>query len=440
MAGMAHAQSFPGFVSSTMSGMAASYYQPANLYVPEGGWNVTWVGVHTSLQTNMFLVGGAKGFDWQYTGKKYGFAELQNHIQLPSFSFAINKKSALGFQVSMNQFLNADFTHTISTDLLTGSTKNSFPKLARKDQQGHLIFNSWYALGISYARLLQHNSKGWLKFGIIGQLLVGNGGIAARTFLIDYDIPDRQVLDVSQFFVSAYLSNNLEHIRHPRWLALTESPAAVGFNSKIGIKWQSKEPAIYHRKGIHLDQVGLALLDLGQLVYQSNHNSFLTFREEGRSVIDLEESFGDIRDWHVLKDTISHYAGLVGINHRWGITMPASLFLEINVKIDQHFALSGAVLHGFRAQNENSLTKNSRVILTPYFYNDKLSIGLPVSFNKYGRGHVGIAINKGPVMVGLDYVEDFFNGATFKNVGIFMVYHWSSLTQEKRRQAIEICR
>lgn len=439
IANILQAQSFSGFTSANMSGIAASSFQPANLYVQGSSFDIAYLELNTSFQTNLFQLDPVKKFRWQYDGNLYGFAVAENHIQFPSFGIALGKRATLGLSFSVNHFLNAHFTPKISADLMSKYQKAEMQDVVRTNQEAYILFNSWYALGFSYARLIKEDRLGLLKMGFTGQILIGNGGIAAKTALLEYEVPFRRTLDVEQFFFSSSISHNFDNYQQLRWLWKPEQKMGLGYNTKFGIKWERTKRLHRKPRGIKLDQVGVALLDLGRVAYRSGPYNFLTFHEEGRSVIDIEETFEGMKTWESLRDTINHYSPIVPLRDIWAIAMPASLYVEVNILLNKHFAINSTLLKSLHILEENNLSRNSGVTFTPYFYNDSFSLGFPLSLSLKGKGHVGIAFYKGPLMLGVDYIEESFNGFTFKNFGLHIIMHRNPIKQERKRD-LEICR
>ena len=400
-------QSFTGLRTSTYGGVTTTLSNPAHA-LGARPWDVNLVAVDANLGNNdmAFSFNLEKSFNKFTDGlstSKVINAGLTADVLGPSAIFRINKEHALGLVTRMRVMAN---TTGIDAKVLQGLIGVGDMQLPTDPSQYYkvqgindmnLLVNAFKEIGAVWSYTVMNDGYNLLRVGAGVKLVQGTGsfymgfkGANVNNFSLGKDANGDPILHVNNAKAEVR-SGGLDVLGSPDLFATSASTIGVD----LGVIYEYSEDGCPNCDG-HIPyrfKVGVALLDLGKLSYQTNNKSYrYNLVNQDINLKDIQKSFDAIPRPEELK----------------GTSFSSSLPTTLNINLDYRF-IDGLYLNlssqlNMVPKNEYNARYANDFVLTPryetHWGNGVFGAFLPISYNEVSGFNTGAAFHVGPLVFG----------------------------------------
>jgi outer membrane protein, ompA family len=431
-------QSFTGLRTSTYGGVLTTLSNPAHA-LGARPWDATLLSIDANLNSN------AIGLNWDLKGSFNKFtkdlaagettsvnAGINADVVGPSFIVRVNKENAVGLVSRMRLMAG---TTGIDANLLQALINGKDMDLSNnvsqyRDLRGisdmNLLANAFREIGAVWSYTAMNDGYNLLRVGAGVKLVQGTGsfrmgfkGANANNFKLGKN---------SQGDVILHVGDAEAEVRSGGLDVLNGSPdffgtAATTVGVDLGVIYEYKEDGCPNCDG-HVPyrfKVGVSLLDLGKLNYETNKNSYRYHIQNQDIKID---------DIQAALDRIPAPEKLAGK------TFSSSLPTTLNVNLDYRF-VDGVYLN-FSSQlnmvpkNEYNAYYGNDFVLTPryetHWGGGVFGAYLPISYNSVSSLNAGVALQVGPLVLGSRSVFGNLIG-TAKELNAFVGLRFGNIYQ-----------
>ena len=404
--GMAQ-QSFIGLRTSTYGGTLSTISNPAHALWARP-WDVNLVSIDANLGNNemgmsLDLEKSFKKFTDNLANSKAIDAGLKVDVLGPSFIARVNKKHAIGLVSRLRLMANtngidANVLQALidSKDMNLSSNLSSYKNLNGISDM-NVMANAFREIGAVWSYTVMNDGYNLLRVGAGVKLVQGTGsfymgfkGANVNNFSLGKDANGDPILHVNNAKAEVR-SGGLDVLGSPDLFATSASTIGVD----LGVIYEYSEDGCPNCDG-HIPyrfKVGLALLDLGKLSYQTNNKSYrYDLVNQDINLKDIQKSFDAIPRPEELK----------------GTSFSSSLPTTLNINLDYRF-IDGLYLN--LSSQLNMVSKNAYnaryandFVLTPryetHWGNGVFGAFLPISYNEVSGFNTGAAFHVGPLVFG----------------------------------------
>jgi len=404
--GMAQ-QSFIGLRTSTYGGTLSTISNPAHALWARP-WDVNLVSIDANLGNNemgmsLDLEKSFKKFTDNLANSKAIDAGLKVDVLGPSFIARVNKKHAIGLVSRLRLMAN---TNGIDANVLQAlidskdmnlSTNLSSYKNLNGISDMNVMANAFREIGAVWSYTVMNDGYNLLRVGAGVKLVQGTGsfymgfkGANVNNFSLGKDANGDPILHVNNAKAEVR-SGGLDVLGSPDLFATSASTIGVD----LGVIYEYSEDGCPNCDG-HIPyrfKVGVALLDLGKLSYETNNKSYrYNLVNQDINLNDIQKSFDAIPRPEELK----------------GTSFSSSLPTTLNINLDYRF-IDGLYLNlssqlNMVPKNEYNARYANDFVLTPryetHWGNGVFGAFLPISYNEVSGFNTGAAFHVGPLVFG----------------------------------------
>lgn len=432
---IAVAQDFLGFSNSNYAGVSGLDLQPAAVIdsrlktdVSLFGFNVSAYNNYIGLKPGALVNNGSMfkpdfstfsdtAFKEKYLSERYTDIPkalyFSTQLQLPSFMFQIDRKSALAFTWRVRTMMNID---GVSKELARLSYNGlDYPGLwntFHKSQSLSLQAMSWAEYGVTYGRVILDEGEHFLK--VAGRVKVLQGLAAAYMYMdqVEFQALNSDTIQITSNGKVGYgHSSNFEFESEQmkyKWI----SNFSMGLDLGAVYEWRPDyQKHLYDMDGEtnlgrrdenkYKLRVGLSIIDIGGIKFDkgSLSNDFQT-NSNLWNVANME--FDSLPPVQSFDDTlINRFGRLPNAENTFKMNLPTAISLQVDYNIYKDFYVNHTTYFAFQfKKNENKVHDITTFSVTPRYDHKWFGAFIPVSYNMMGNFAIGTGIRLGPLMIG----------------------------------------
>ncbi len=288
---------------------------------------------------------------------------------------------------------------------------------------------SWVSLGFNYSYLWVFKRRKVLSTGITYKLLHSRGGSQIQLEAGGFKEQSDKTISVSSPGIEIKTMMPRNKIFYPK-----------GFGGiDLGVMFQNKKSETgrsnnsHHLHPDYLYQLGLSILDIGNLVYTRTITTEMQSKTQSLTLPSVDE----IMTWTPEKareEMMKVFAGLdtEGPETFYGkkirIGLPTRLVLNGNIQVYKNFYVDGVLQQNLRKRNGDNINTVSYLSISPRLENKWWTLGLPFSLdNNYRQPNLGLYMRIVWLYIGSRNIvsiispngkqnADFFFGIQFGNL------------------------
>jgi outer membrane protein OmpA-like peptidoglycan-associated protein len=366
------------------------------------------------------------------------FVTASGEVRLPSFMVALGPTRALAFSSRVRGFAQASNVSEPLARLIRYSLDDAqrlgLANQVLSDNGFNLSVNAYHEFALSYAQNFTDNTVHFLKGGLTLKYLAGLGSAYVNNKGVSYQVYNGDSIEVRDRNVT-YGSTDYRYYQRDDFKVTDlygSQRLGWGFGGDLGLTYEWRPDAdkysykmdgeswVDHTQNKYKLKVGLALVDLGGIVYDNPNY----VRQAGMG------SAGTVQ-WGSL-DTIQ-YRQLAGIDELMQRTMrlnvqtksftsvlPAALHLNADYRFREHFYLGAAWTQNLLPTSTTGSRAISSLALTPRAEFSQAEVAFPVILaNDYRKVQLGAMLRLGPLTVGSDNLGGVFGAGAITGYDLY---------------------
>ena len=404
--GMAQ-QSFAGLRTSTYGGALSTISNPAHALWARP-WDVNLLAVDANLGNNEMgfsfdLENSFKKFTDNLANSKAIDARINADVLGPSFIVRINKEHAVGLVSRLRVMggttgIDANVLQAImdAKNMNLSSNLGSYKEL-RGVSDMNVLANAFREIGAVWSYTLMNDGYNIIRLGAGVKLVQGTGsfymgikGANANNFSLGKDAKGDPILHVKNADAEVR-SGGLDVLGSPDFFATSASTVAAD----LGVIYEYSEDGCPNCDG-HIPyrfKVGVALLDLGRLSYETNNKSYrYNLVNQDINLNDVQKSL----------DAVPRPEKLGGTSFK--SSLPTTLNINLDYRFVDGFYVNLSSQLNMVSKNEYNAHYANDFVLTPryetHWGNGVFGAFLPISYNEISGFNTGVALHVGPLIFG----------------------------------------
>lgn len=469
----AQAQNYIGVINSNYSGIMGADLQPAsivdsrfavdvNLFsLNVDGWQNAKYFDADILPKRSWLYSLRKDTTWMEDSLLYqnSFSDITDYtspdakprgayigmqFDIMNFMFHIRRDIAVGFSAKFRFITNLD---DINPELGRISEEGlDYSPLWNTSIDGSLLAQthmSWAEYGFNYAQVLADKDEHFFKLG--GRIKLLQGLTANYLYAGNLDVTflnkDTATTLVGDFNYG-YSENIDEYIggANPTPFSFSEfyrMTSKLGIGGDIGFvyEWrpnwkESKydmdgEENLWRRDAEKYKlRVGASLLDVGGMRFTKAGKSrdfSVNTTNLDLGVFESTDGFGSFTN--IVDSLIQNDAGWTAGEdtlQSFFMNLPTAVSLQVDYHIWKNFYVNAmAYVNVNSSENATNVRMPSTYSITPSFDHKFIGFGIPVSYNSYSGGRVGLGARLGPMTIGVPDLKTIFPGGKVRGAGFY---------------------
>lgn len=404
--GMAQ-QSFAGLRTSTYGGALSTISNPAHALWARP-WDVNLLAVDANLGNNEMgfsfdLENSFKKFTDNLANSKAIDARINADVLGPSFIVRVNKRNAVGLVSRLRVMagttgIDANVLQAImdAKNMDLSSNLGSYKQL-RGVSDMTVLANAFREIGAVWSYTLMNDGYNIIRLGAGVKLVQGTGsfrmgfkGANANSFSLGKDANGDPILHVNNAEAEVR-SGGLDVLGSPDIFATSASTIAAD----LGLIYEYSEDGCPNCDG-HIPyrfKVGVALLDLGKLKYETNNKSYhYKLVNQDINLNDIQKSL----------DAVPRPEELVGTS--FTSSLPTTLNVNVDYRFVDGFYVNLSSQLNMVSKNTYNAYYSNDFVLTPryetHWGNGVFGAFLPISYNEVSGFNTGVALHVGPLIFG----------------------------------------
>lgn len=404
--GMAQ-QSFAGLRTSTYGGALSTISNPAHALWARP-WDVNLVSIDANLGNNEMgfsfdLENSFKKFTDNLANSKAIDARINTDVLGPSFIVRVNKRNAVGLVSRLRVMggttgIDANVLQAImdAKNMDLSSNLGNYKQL-RGVSDMNVLANAFREIGAVWSYTLMNDGYNIIRLGAGVKLVQGTGsfrmgfkGANANSFSLGKDANGDPILHVNNAEAEVR-SGGLDVLGSPDIFATSASTIAAD----LGLIYEYSEDGCPNCDG-HIPyrfKVGVALLDLGKLKYETNNKSYhYKLVNQDINLNDIQKSL----------DAVPRPEELVGTS--FTSSLPTTLNVNVDYRFVDGFYVNLSSQLNMVSKNTYNAYYSNDFVLTPryetHWGNGVFGAFLPISYNEVSGFNTGVALHVGPLIFG----------------------------------------
>ena len=404
--GMAQ-QSFAGLRTSTYGGALSTISNPAHALWARP-WDVNLLAVDANLGNNEMgfsfdLENSFKKFTDNFANSKAIDARINADVLGPSFIVRVNKRNAVGLVSRLRVMagttgIDANVLQAVmdAKNMDLSSNLGSYKQL-RGVSDMNVLANAFREIGAVWSYTLMNDGYNIIRLGAGVKLVQGTGsfrmgfkGANANSFSLGKDANGDPILHVNNAEAEVR-SGGLDVLGSPDIFATSASTIAAD----LGLIYEYSEDGCPNCDG-HIPyrfKVGVALLDLGKLKYETNNKSYhYKLVNQDINLNDIQKSL----------DAVPRPEELVGTS--FTSSLPTTLNVNVDYRFVDGFYVNLSSQLNMVSKNTYNAYYSNDFVLTPryetHWGNGVFGAFLPISYNEVSGFNTGVALHVGPLIFG----------------------------------------
>jgi outer membrane protein OmpA-like peptidoglycan-associated protein len=426
-------QDYLGFANSNYSGISGVHLNPANVVDSRYKIDINLVGFGFNVFNN--YVGLKPGALFHENGDFPRFSDstfqdnyltvndgapnkavfLNSHFSLPSVLVTIDRKSAIGFNWRVRNYVNVDGVEPELAKLIYNELDYADLWLTQFNNEKLSIQNNiWGEYGLTYGRVIKDEGEHYLKVAGTAKLLQGLGAMYLFVDKLDYEFVNDDTISIFSTDVQYGHSTNYEFVDGNLKYKFF-SKFSMGFDFGAVYEWRPDKEDNHHEtykydmdgetnqwyryKTPYKLRVGLSIMDLGSVRYNKGENSGNFHADIDSLPIDYFQFNGEpvFRFDTALNGLFTRTAD----EGDFKMNLPTAISLQADYHIwgDFYANFTGYFAFQFN-KNPNKSHDISTFSLTPRWDHKWFGFSVPFSYNTTGNFQFGSMIRLGPIVIG----------------------------------------
>lgn len=417
------AQSYIGFGADNFNGVHGVLFNPANIADSRLKADVNLVSLSAFSTNTYYKINYLKWIfddsvvDFEDTSVKVGADKVVNgmlHADVlgPSVMLTLNEKSSIAFTTRLRSSANINNLDGEIIDFFQTENLNDIEYFFAPNIDGSAIFNNWIEYGLSYARVLNTQSKvHFLKAGASLKLLSGRGFMSAQSdeVLVFYNAESDVDPDTVFFQGSASYGFSENFDLNENFIPFEGNDDSsfesqtLGLGLDLGFVYEYRpnfrqnvsrshvqEQIIDRNISTYKYKIGLSLLDLGAMSYQNTRLVSSNLND-----ININQLFSDF------EDDVKAGLGITESLTEERFVLPARLRLDIDSKLKEKIYLNMVTNFSLVSKNNKNASRFANSFsVSPRFESRWLTVFSPISYVQYGDVTWGVGTRLGPLVLG----------------------------------------
>ncbi|VXC06779.1 conserved exported hypothetical protein [Flavobacterium sp. 9AF] len=313
----------------------------------------------------------------------------------PSFQMNINDNNAIAFFSRVRGIGHISEIDGLFLEKIENDVNQDF---SVTNQNFSIASNSWFEIGLSYARILFNNEKHFIKGGISVKYIGGlySGYIKARNLSIDYNYTGLEITNTTTTSGEIETGNvsSLENFDDP-----TEN-YGNGLGTDIGFTYEFRtsntNSSSSKAMNKYLLKLGLSITDIGSI----------KFKEGQKVVYEANASYTDAE--YAINDDFDTYYTRISETKSFTVSLPTALHLNADYNLSEKIYINlNTDLNLNKATQPNSNYIKNTLSLAARYESKWISIYLPFTMVENSRLLSGFGFRAGPLTLGSG---SLFNG------------------------------
>jgi len=464
------AQNYLGVLNSNYSGIMGADLQPAsivdnrfkvdvNLFsfnmdiwqnakyfdtqgMPKRGWWGSFSDTNYTNNPNFYQDNVFNVVDYTDPNARSRGVFMSGQVDVMSFMFHIKPTIALGFSAKLRFINNVDDIHPEVAQLAEEGL--NYSPLWNQQIDGSLLSQnsmSWAEYGVNYAQVIMDKGEHFLKGGGRVKLLQGIHANYLHASDLDFELMNKDTATTFRGnFNFGYSDNINEYIGttggiNPMDVFQLTSKLGFGFDLGFVYEWRPNwqeykydmdgETNLWRRDTEKYKlRIGASLIDVGGMRFEkadrsrdfsvNTTNLDLTIFENVGSPLDLS---------NVIDSLIANDAGWVAsedTSQTFYMNLPTAFSLQVDYNIYKRFYVNAtAYINLNNAKNASNVRMPSQYSVTPSYDFSWFQFGVPLSYNAYSGGRVGLATRMGPLTIGVPDIRTIIPYGKVRGAGVF---------------------
>lgn len=363
-------------------------------------------------------------------------------LDVLNFMFHIKPTIALGFSTKLRFMANVDDIHPEVAKLAEEGL--NFSPLWNQSIDGSLLTQnsmSWAEYGINYAQIISDKGEHFFKAGGRLKILQGLHANYMHASDLDFELLNKDTATTFRGnFNFGYSSNIDEYISGGANLGFSDFfrlTSKIGFGADLGFvyewrpKWQEYKydmdgkTNLWRRdKEKYKIRVGASLIDFGGMRFEKTGRS----RDFSVNTTNLDlgifeqttglGSFSNIIDSLIQNDP--DWVANEDTTQTFYMNLPTAFSLQFDYHIWNNFYINAiAYINLNKVENASNVRMPSQYSITPSYDFKWFGIGVPLSYNEYSGGRIGLGARFGPLTIGSPDIKSFIPTGKVRGAGVY---------------------
>lgn len=416
-AGFLFGQLWPGYFTDNYAGVNSTYVQPASIVSSPYKLDINFVGFNVSAVSSEYFNGFVDlvqkdPLELALNSTKF---IAVGSLQLPSFMLRLDDKNAIGLDMKFRSIYTAESSDENVFKVIEEEHDNpSEGGYVVNDAYFNARTNIWWDIGLTYARNLISKDKHNWTMGLTTKLI--NAKVGAYIHVDDLSFQmlngNSELTDLKGKLAFVY-NNDLDGVTKGQNITYSIY-TTVGLS--VGSEYYySPNPDRYKLK------FGLSVLDIGRMKFARSENS--VDLNVDLDYLDLNTFYG-VKSLNSFSDTLENKMSGVSFNEQetFYVSLPTRLGFQADYYIARNFYLNFSTFIALTdpARSVDRVKNWNRYYLTPRLENEKIGVGLPVSYNEVSDLNIGFYFRWGPLYFGSDnLLYSLVQGGEVKGMNAF---------------------
>ncbi|MEM9327454.1 MAG: DUF5723 family protein [Bacteroidota bacterium] len=410
------AQLWIGHISDNYAGLQRAHIQPASVVSMPYKLDVGFVGIQAGAHNvngiaSIARLIGDGTLDESIDEESF----LVNfNVQLPSFAWRINEKSAVAFEVTYRGLVSAEASSSDVIALVQAGFDNE-NLLGRTFDDAYLtgLSHLWWDFSGTYAHQIYQSSEHQIDAGATLKLLSGTGSAHFNVDNLSFTFAEEDVFtNVSGRLQMAY-SENIEQMVDDRKVDLFDA-FSLGASLGTEYRWTPTPEEQYKLRA------GISFVDIGNLSYKRSSDS--EDYSLGANEISLQ-SFEDAESLDALQDSLeSSFETFENTDDEISVALPTQMVLQVDYHVLDGFYVEMASYIALRGDSRkvDETFNNSRYMLTPRYEKEQWGVSIPFYYSEISGFNTALSGRFGPVFLGMDNIIQVLSNGNIGSIAAFI--------------------
>ncbi|MCO6163643.1 DUF5723 family protein [Flavobacterium sp. NRK F7] len=313
----------------------------------------------------------------------------------PSFLLNIDDNSTFGFFTRARGIGHASEINGLFLEKIQEDIEED---IDIQNQNFSIATNSWFEVGLSYARILFNNERHFIKGGVSVKYIGGlySGYIKARNLSITYDYTGLELTNTTTTSGEIETGNisSLENFDDPIDNRGSGFGTDIGFTYELRTNESNANSSNAYNK--YLVKFGVSVTDIGNI----------KFKEGEKVVYEADASYTDAE--YAINDDFDSYYTRISESKSFNVSLPTALHFNADWNAYEKFYLNvNTDLNMNKETKPNSNYIKNTFSMTPRYESRWFSIYLPFSVVEDSGFLSGFGFRAGPITLGSG---SLFNG------------------------------
>ena len=447
-----------GMANSNFAGVSNIDLNPSSMVLSKCSWDANILSVDASLLNNSFYVNPKFVFPTLLKPEiKFATANSPNQAKLNAADMVLryNIQGSTFLNIAANikgpsfMYSNGLDAFAVTTAFRGGVSAFNLPlnlvQAGYENLNGSALYNNpytvaknveaaamaWLEIGGSYARKLGESQDYVYTGGLSLKVLVGFSGGYGLSNGVDYTIPYRANLTVTNLNLSYGHAINTEN--KPVSIG---NPLGSGVSGDIGftiIKKKDTKSALYYgcptfsgkRSSLFIItknykwKLGVSMLDLGGINFSTNAAQY-TYKNVAYSWDTITRI--NVKTLKQIDQIVySNFNGAQNAtqNKSFFIWTPTAISAQLDYNFNDFFYANLSIIQRVVIPNQARLARMNSLAITPRYESQNFEVAMPFIINEYSIPNLGLMVRYKFVFIGSDQIGSTFGFSSLYGLNIY---------------------